>query len=126
MIRSVLAVLAGIATLTATSFAIEAIANRLLPAALHHNVWTILFGYAYTSLCVVAGGYVTAWLASRSPVRHAVIMGAIQAALVIPAMLAYPEQAPVLQWIIGMVLIVPAAWYGGRLRANAEVHVRAV
>ena len=136
MIRSVLAVLAGIATLTATSFAIEAIANplllRLFPealpnaAAIHQNIWVVLFGHAYSALCVVAGGYVTAWLAGRSPVRHAVIMGAIQAALVIPAMLAYPDLAPVHQWIIGMALIVPAAWYGGRLRANAEVHVRTV
>jgi len=121
-------VLAGIATLSVASFAIEAVANplmlRLFPealpdvAAIHQNLWSSLFGYAYGALCVVAGGYVTAWVARRSPVRHAVIMGALQAALVIPAMFAYPDLAPLHHWLIGMALVIPAAWYGGKLRAS--------
>jgi len=125
MIRSVLAILAGIVTLTVASFAIEAVANplmmrffpELLPdqAAINRNTWAALFGYAYTSLCVAGGGYVTAWVARRSPVRHAVIMGIIEAALFIPAMLANPDLAPARNWIIGMLLVVPAAWLGGEI-----------
>ena len=128
MIRSVLAVLAGIVVLTVTSFAVEAVANplmmRLFPnalpneAAMQYNVPVKLIMFVYTALCVAAGGYVTAWVAHRSEVRHAVIMGAIQVALTVWAMIALPNLAPLWSWIAGMVLIVPAAWCGGMIRAK--------
>jgi len=128
MIRSILAVLAGIAVLTATSFAIEAVANplmmRMFPnalpnqAAVSHNLPATLFLFAYTFLCVAAGGYVTAWLARRSKMLHVVIMGVIQVVLTIWAMLSIPEQAPLRNWIASIVLTVPAAWCGGILRAK--------
>jgi fatty acid desaturase len=69
-------------------------------------------------MCVAAGGYVTAWLARRAEIRHAVIMGAIEVALTIWAMIELPDQAPMWAWILGMVLIVPAAWVGGAIRAK--------
>src|SRR5689334_19192441 len=109
MIRSMLAVLGGIATLTVAMFAIEAVAEpamlKLFPealpshAAIAFNVWAMLFSYAYQILCVALGGYVAARIARQAPLRHALIMGAIQAALVIPAMMAYPDKAPLRNWI---------------------------
>jgi hypothetical protein len=128
MIRGILAVLAGIAVLTAASFAIEAVANplmmRMFPdslpnqSAISHNLPASLFLFTYTSLCVAAGGYVTAWVAHRSEALHAAIMGVVQAALTVWAMLSIPDQAPLRNWIAGMVLTVPAAWCGGILRAK--------
>jgi hypothetical protein len=128
MMRSVLAVLAGIAVLTVTSFAIEAVVNplmmRMFPnalpnqSAISHNLPANLFLFTYTSLCVVAGGYVTAWLARRSKMLHAVIMGSVQAILTVWAMLSIPEQAPLRNWIASIALTVPAAWCGGMLRAK--------
>ena len=127
--RSILAVLAGIAVLTATSFAIEAVANpwmmRMFPSALpnqsaiSHNLPASLFLFTYTSLCVAAGGYVTAWLARRWQTLHAVIMGGIQMVLTVWAMFSIPDQAPLRNWIAGIVLTVPAAWWGGTLRTKA-------
>jgi hypothetical protein len=116
MIRSVLAILAGIVALSLLSFGIEAV----LPdqAADKQNLWAVLFAFAYSSLSVVVGGYFAALLARRLPMRHAVIMGAIQAALVIPAMLTNPGLAPTWQWLTGMALVVPAASFGGWLRAR--------
>ena len=129
MLRSVLVVLAGIAVLTVTSFAIEAVANPLMlkmfpqalpnEAAISHNGMAALFMAAYTTLCIAFGGYVTAWLASRFPVRHAVIMGAIQVALTVWAMMSLPDKAPLRNWITGILLTVPAAWCGGRTRSRA-------
>ena len=113
MLRSIAAILAGIVVLTITSFAIEAVANPLLqktfPGAL--RIVTLV----YTMVCVAAGGYVTAWLARRAPVRHAIIMGAIESALTIVAMLSLGEHAPLWSWIAGIVLTTPAAWLGGLL-----------
>jgi hypothetical protein len=85
MVRSVIAILAGIVVLTIMSFAIEAAANplvlRVFPDALQsgaplvHALPARLFMLAYTMLSVAAGGYVTAWVARRAKVWHAVIMG---------------------------------------------------
>jgi hypothetical protein len=128
MIRSLLAVLAGIAVLTAASFAIEAVANplmmRMFPnalpsqSAISHNLPATLFLFTYTSLCVAAGGYVTAWLARRSKMLHVAIMGCVQVVLTLWAMLSIPEQAPLRNWIASMVSTIPAAWCGGMLRAK--------
>lgn len=124
-IRSVLAVLAGIAVLSLTSFAIEWVTDpwliRMFSAgrsdeAAWSRVLPKLFMSAYTMLCVAAGGYVTAWLAGRSGVLHAVIMGAIQVAMIAWAMVEFSDKAPLWSWIAGIVLTVPAAWCGGLIR----------
>jgi hypothetical protein len=128
MVRSILAVIAGIATLTATSFAIEAAADpilmRLFPHALpnrtamSHNLAAAVFSLAYTSACIAAGGYVTAWIARRSPIWHAAAMGVVQEALTVWAMVSLPNEAPMRNWIATLVLTIPLAWCGGLLRAR--------
>jgi len=126
MIRSIAAVLAGLIVLTVTSFAIEWAVDplllRLFPqalpnqSALESNLYAALWGFFYTALCVVAGGYVTAWVARRSPVAHAVVMGVAELALTAWAMKAVVVHAPLRNWIVGMAMVVPAAWCGGLLR----------
>jgi hypothetical protein len=128
MIRSVAAVLAGIVVLTIASFAIEAAADpvvlRVFPDALQvgaplgHALPARLFMMAYTMLSVAAGGYVTAWIAHSAKVWHAVIMGAIEVALTVYAMFKLPHQAPLWSWLLGMVLLVPAAWLGAVFRVR--------
>jgi hypothetical protein len=134
MIRSVLAVLAGIVALTVTSFAIEAVANplmmRMFPdalpdrAAISQSLPASLFLFGYTALCVACGGYVTAWIVNRSPVLHALIMGVLQVALTVWAMLSLPNEAPLRNWIVAIVLTVPCAWVGGRLRSDQTSRVQ--
>jgi hypothetical protein len=126
MLRSVLSVLAGIAILTAASFAIEAVVNSLLlwafpqalptPEALASNQWVRMFTFAYGLTCVAAGGYAAARIARRLPVRHAAAMGILQAGLTIAAMLS-PEgnHASRVEWITTAILSIPAALAGGFL-----------
>jgi hypothetical protein len=126
MIRSVLAVVAGIAALTVTSFAIEAIADPLLMrmfpqalptrAAIGQNLPASLFLYVYTALCVAFGGYVTAWTARRAPARHALVMGVVQTGLTVLAMFSLKEEAPLRNWIVALVMTIPCAWAGGAWR----------
>jgi hypothetical protein len=135
MIRSILVILAGLGVMIVTSFGIEAAANPLLmrmfpdalpsEAAMSHNLPVWLFTFSYTFLCVVAGGYVTARLAARSVVRHAVILGIVQSALTIPAMIAYADKAPLWGWIASMVLVVPAAWCGGLIYSRSGTQLPA-
>jgi hypothetical protein len=96
------------------SFAIEAAVTPLLlwmfpvappdEAAMSHNQAVWLFTFGYTLRCVVAAGYVTARLAPRYTVRHALILGILQSALTIPAMLEFREKAPLWGWILSMVV----------------------
>ena len=130
MIRSILAVLAGIAALTLTSFIVEGIANpimlRLFPnalpneAAITQNQISSIFVYAYTALCIAYGGYVTAWIARRAQVLHAVIMGACQTGLTLIAMISFRDGGPLQIWIVSLTMTIPAAWCGGVLRARAK------
>lgn len=132
MIRSILAVLAGIIVLTIVSFGIEAAADPLLmhffpsalpdAAALSRNFPARLLMLAYTTFAIGLGGYVTAWIASRARIWHAAIMGAVEVAFTLYVMIAAPfpevHQAPRWGWIAGMILMVPAACLGGALRAK--------
>ena len=127
MIRSALAILAGIVALTVTSFAIEWVTDpvlaRVLPdaqssgATWHHDVRKLIM-FVYTTLCVAFGGYVTAWLARGSEVRHAVVMGAIQMVLTALAMIEFRHKAPLWFWIAGIAVTVPAAWCGAIFRVT--------
>ena len=73
MVRSALAVLAGVAALTITSFALEMAATPLLtrwfPADFSRSTGMPMSGAPwlittlYTLVCIAAGGYVTAWRA---------------------------------------------------------------
>lgn len=135
MIRSILAVLAGLVTLTIVSFAIEAAVNPLLmhlfpnafpdAAALAGSVPARLVMLAYTMFSIAAGGYVTAWIARRALITHAVIMGVIEAAFTLYVMVAAPfveaTKAPRWSWIATMILIIPAACLGAAIRARQTI-----
>ena len=126
MFRSLLSVVAGIVVLTIAAFAIEAAVNPLLlwafpralptPESLLSNPWAKAMTFSYGFLCVAAGGYVTAKLAPRRPLRHTAALGITQAALTLAAMVS-PEgrRASQLQWIAIAVLSIPSALAGGWL-----------
>ena len=71
MIGSVLAIIAGIAVLAVTSFAIEWVTDPVLAGVFpddrsggttsHSDVRKLIM-FVYSTLCVACGGYVTAWL----------------------------------------------------------------
>jgi hypothetical protein len=120
MVRSILAIVAGIAVLTAASFALEALVKPLMGEGMSgRSLPQSLFQLAYTAASIAAGGYATAWVARRLEVRHAVIMGAIEVVLTIMAMQAFPGKAPLWFWIATMIITVPAAWLGGKIKQPA-------
>jgi hypothetical protein len=132
MIRSILAVVAGLFALTIVSFGIEAAADpllmRLFPsalpdaAALAGNLPARLFMLVYTTFSIMVGGYLTAWIARRSQLAHAAIMGAIEVSFTLYVMIAAPfpevHNAPRWSWIAGIILMIPAACLGGAIRAK--------
>ena len=139
MTRSILAVFTGIVVLTLLTFVIEAATTPLLmhafpnalptEEAMQRNVPMKLFILFYSALCMVAAGYITAWIASRNELPLAIIMAAIQVALTAWAMSAFYDRAPLWAWLAGMVLMVPAACLGAKLRqkrAAGQQHPAAI
>lgn len=120
MLRSLLAVLAGIAVLTVASFAIEMAVDLFFPR-FSASGWFRVVTSAYGLLCVAAGGYVAGRIARRLPVPHAIAMGVVQAGLTIVAMFS-PEaiHATRLQWTLIAICSIPAAALGGVFNKGAR------
>lgn len=132
MIRSILAVFAGLVALTIVSFAIEAAADPLLmhlfPRALPNepafagNFPVRILMVAYTIFAIGVGGYVTAWIARRTRLTLATIMGAIEVVFTLYVMIAAPfreaRPAPPSIWITGVLLMIPAACFGAAIQGK--------
>lgn len=122
MTRSILSVFAGLVVLTLLTFSIESATTPVLmaafpsalptKAAMQGSVPIKLFILVYSTLSMIAAGYLTAWIAQRNPRRLAIIMATIQMGLTAWAMSAFYDHAPLWAWLAGMALMVPAAWLG--------------
>ena len=118
IVRSILAVVAGIVVVVVLSEATDWLIVKL---GFSFNVPdpTKMFALATFYRCVyaVAGGYVTARLAPSAPVMHAVILGLIGT---IPAVAGV-----IVMWSYGnhwypialAVTALPCSWLGGKLAA---------
>ena len=121
--RSVAAVLAGFVTLSVALYAVQGIGTALLmrihpdlPATtsiVNYSTASRIFWLIWEILAMGAAGFVTARLASASKVAHAIVMGGIQAAVTLWAMLSVPSDEPAWFWLAGIALMIPAAWLGG-------------
>lgn len=118
ILRSILAVLAGFVTVfvlsTVTDMVVE---STIFPQMATANVTDFMLAIALAYRCVITimGGYVTARLAPRNPITHAIILGVIGFAAATAGMLV--------MWNIGhhwyavalVVTAVPCTWLGGKL-----------
>lgn len=130
--RSVFAVVAGIAAMSAVAFAIEIplrwLTLRLLPetfpdqAALDTNVGWMLSQSLYTVPAAMLGGYVAAWLAPRRGLAHAVAMAIVQDLLIVALIFEPPHPVPAWMWAIA--LVVTPAGSGERDRWAARTRMK--
>lgn len=130
MMRGLIAIVAGLVVLTMLTFAIEGattpVLMRLFPEALptrasmQANLGVKLFILLYSTASMIAAGFVTAWIARRHQSRHAIAMATLQIALTGWAMYTFYDHAPWWAWVAGMALMIPAAWFGARLRTGSS------
>ena len=119
LLRGVLAVAGGIAVFALALVGVNAAGKALLGTEsewINRSLSTQVIWLCANAVCMIAGGYVAAWIAPRARVAHAVIVATIQAGLTLAAFLTLNDQTtPTWLWISGIAVTVPAAWLGGRL-----------
>jgi hypothetical protein len=127
-VRSVAAVLAGFVTLSVAIYTMQGAGTAILrqmnpdlPATVsivNYSMATRVLWLIWETASMMAAGYVTARLAASSRVVHATVMGAIQAVVTLAAMSSVRSDEPIWFWLTGIALMIPAAWFGGRLRVT--------
>ena len=129
MLRSIAAVLAGFVLIAALSFGADAALRQAMPAAFDasgrvESTAVLLLIMGYVGLFAVTGCYLTARLAPRRPMLHALVLGALGLAFNVAGSVAMWETAPAWYHLASLALVMPYAWLGGRLR-EVELERRA-
>ena len=86
----------------------------------YNTTWFILPVIGYRTLYGIIGTYITATLAPDKPMRHAMISGFIGLALSITGAIVMREEGPAWYAISLVVLALPTAWVGGKLKLMRE------
>ena len=125
ILKSILAVVAGIATFSLALLAMTAAGNAVMgvePEWINRSAVTQLAWLAWNVVSMIGGGFVTTWIAPKAHEAHALVMGAIQACFSFGAMLTVTNDVtPLWLWIGGVVATIPAAWVGARVRGRSLV-----
>jgi len=128
-VRSIVAVLAGFITFSVALYAMQSASTLVLrqmhpdlpttTTIVNYSTSTRVFWLMWEAVSLAGAGFVTARLAASSHVTHAAVMGGIQAVVTLWAMLTVPSGDPAWFWIIGIAVMIPAAWFGGRMATTS-------
>jgi len=123
MIRSILAVLAGFLFIGFARFILSVALLGIFPGAFDAEgrvlgTPALLLILAQVAVVVMAGAYLTARLAARRPLEHALVLGAFGLLFNVAGTLAQWERAPAWYHVTALALVLPVAWLGGRLRVR--------
>jgi hypothetical protein len=123
MMRSFWAVVAGFLFIMVLSLGADKIMMSMSPWAFNANGGTtnmaiLLLMTVYVAVFAVVGSYLTARLAPSAPMKHALILGVLGLIFSGIGTAKMWDTAPAWFHIINLALVLPYAWYGGRLREN--------
>jgi len=122
MLRSIAAVLVGFVLIGALSFGADLVLRQAMPGAFDaagrvESTAVLLLMMGYVGLFAVTGCYLTARLAPRRPMLHALVLGALGLAFTaINTFAVFWDTAPAWYHVASLALVMPYAWIGGRLR----------
>jgi len=124
ILRSVGAVLAGLLVviiITTATDAIMHVTGIFPPWGQPMSDSLFVLAFAYRIVYGIAGGYITARLAPNKPVEHAVLLGAVGLVLSLAGAAATwnrgPEFGPKWYPLALIVIAIPTAWLGGKLKS---------
>lgn len=122
ILRSVLAIVAGLlfifVTHSGTDLILESMGIFTPPTVRFDTPWMIVTAIAYRAIFSVIGCYIAAALAPSRPLLHAMILGGIGVVLSTLGVLvaAKMDLSPLWYPVALVVMTLPCAWLGGRLR----------
>ena len=129
MLRSILAVITGSLTWMVTALGTDALLMTFAPHWFQEggrveSVPVLFLMIAYSLSFSVLGGYVTALMAGRREVLHALVLGLLQLTMGIIATIQFWDTAPAWSHIALLALVLPANVLGGYLRAQQKRRAR--
>jgi hypothetical protein len=134
MPRSIAAVLAGFILIGALSVGADLLLRQAVPTAFGpagrvDSVPILLLMMGYVGVFAVGGCYLAARLAPSRPMIHALVLGALGLLFTgYNTIVVFWDTAPAWFHVASLLLVMPYAWLGGRLReveaerAGAAVH----
>jgi len=123
ILRSVLAVLAGVVFVVAASTGTDiALEQTVLPQMNSPNAppQLLALALAYRTLFGVVGGWIAARLAPSRPMTHALVLGAIGTLAALAGVIVAWSFGQHWYPIALVVLALPQSWLGGRLATRRD------
>ncbi len=119
------AVFAGFATVFILSVITDAILESLhiFPPATEpatYTQWMLLIALIYRTVFAVVGGYVTAKLAPKNPMKHAKVLAVIGTVAATLGLLANLDKGNIWYPLLLALLSYPSVWYGGKLATKKK------
>jgi hypothetical protein len=126
MLRSIAAVVAGFVFMAALSIAANLVLQAVLPGAFDaagrvESTPVLLLIQAYVAAFAITGCYLAARLAPSRPMLHALVLGVLGLIFNIAGSVAMWQAAPAWYHVIALLLVMPYAWIGGRMREVEQV-----
>jgi hypothetical protein len=123
MMRSIWAVVAGFLFIGVFATAAGKIMQAMSPYAFNsagatNSVAILVLMTVIVGVFGVVGCYITARLAPSAPMKHALILGLLGLIIHGVSMAMSWGAWPAWFQILNFLLVMPYAWYGGRLREN--------
>jgi hypothetical protein len=121
VLKSVLAVLGGYLTMAIVVMLFTGGLKMLIPSRFPTDGAPtgsyLTVNIAYSLVAALAGGYVSAWIAPRLPVQHAVALGVFTPVMSIVSAMQFGNRQPRWYQVLLAVLMPPAVVLGGWGRA---------
>ena len=122
--KSVGAIIVGITTgavlSVLTDFVLEKIGFMKMDPFNYNAWWIIVIVILYRCIFNTLGCYIAAYLAPGKPMRHAMILGFIGLAITIAGSIAMWDKPPHWYPIALILLTLPCALLGGKLKMNSK------
>jgi hypothetical protein len=126
VLRSAFAIVAGFFVTVTLSLGADALVRTVWPAFNAPPSATtpafLLVALVYTAGFATLGSYVAAASAPKRPLLHALILGAVALAINAAVTVTSWAAAPAWYHLTALVMVLPCAWIGGKLREQQLAH----
>ena len=120
-LRSVLAIVAGFILIGLLALGTDGLARAIRPDIFGPNSSTsnvnyLIIAIIYVGIYATAGCWLAATLAGRRPMLHALILGVLGLVFNLAAVPGMWALFPHWYTVVSLILVMPVAWLGGRIR----------